>query len=391
MSKEVKPKRTRRGNGAGQMFARGGVWVLRWTEAGRVRQETTTCSAATKTGRAAAEALLDAKTRLTRLKDRRDRLALLIAEYRDVNAEIARLEGIAAAAAASANRAKLGQLVALWRASPRRRDCSPRMLEIYEQQLAAFVAWAGEGVEIAAVDDGVAEKYAAHLGANVSGSTYNKHINALAAAWRAVARSAGVTANPWEGLPRKRLEGHSRRALTKEEIAAVFAAAEGEWRRLVAIGLFTGLRLGDAVRLKWSAIRDGKVEIVTHKTGAAVCIPVAPRLAEMLGKPDARGGYVCPELADLYARDAARLSKRIGALFERAGLTVREKRKGWAVARPSASFHSLRHTFVSRCVESGVPVGIVRALVGHASASMTEHYVHISAEGMAAAFASLAE
>jgi integrase len=61
------------------------------------------------------------------------------------------------------------------------------------------------------------------------------------------------------------------------------------------------------------------------------------------------------------------------------------------VARPSASFHSLRHTFVSRAVESGVPVGIVRALVGHASASMTEHYAHISAEGMAAAFAALAE
>ena len=391
MSNEVKPKRTRRRNGAGQMFARGGVWVLRWTEAGKVRQETTTCSAATKTGRAAAEALLDTKTRLTRLKDRRDRLALLIAEYRDVNAEIARLEGIAAAAAASANRAKLGQLVELWRASPRRRDCSAAMLARYEAHLAAFVEWAGEGVEIAAVDDGVAEKYAAHLAQSASGSTYNKHINALAAAWRAVARSAGVKANPWEGLPRKRLEGHSRRALTKEEVAAVFAAAEGEWRRLVAIGLFTGLRLGDAVRLKWSAFRDGCVEIVTHKTGAAVCVPVAPRLAETLGEPNARGGYVCPELADLYARDPRRLSKRIGALFERAGLTVREKRKGWAKARPSASFHSLRHTFVSRCVESGVPVGIVRALVGHASASMTEHYAHISAEGMAAAFAALAE
>lgn len=105
----------------------------------------------------------------------------------------------------------------------------------------------------------------------------------------------------------------------------------------------------------------------------------------------ARGGYVCPELADLYARDAARLSKRIGALFERAGLTVREKRKGWAVARPSASFHSLRHTFVTRAIEAGVPAAIVRALVGHATAAMTDRYTHISGDVVAAAFASLAE
>ena len=78
-------------------------------------------------------------------------------------------------------------------------------------------------------------------------------------------------------------------------------------------------------------------------------------------------------------------------LKERAGLTVREKCKGWAIARPTASFHSLRHTFVTRCVEAGVPVAVVRELVGHTRETMTERYMHISAEAMEAALSALAE
>jgi hypothetical protein len=50
-------------------------------------------------------------------------------------------------------------------------------------------------------------------------------------------------------------------------------------------------------------------------------------------------------------------------------------------------FHSLRHTFVSLCRESGAPLAVVEAIVGHASPAMTRHYTHI---GEAAARASVA-
>ena len=52
----------------------------------------------------------------------------------------------------------------------------------------------------------------------------------------------------------------------------------------------------------------------------------------------------------------------------------------------ATGFHALRHTFVSRLIEAGIPPPIVRELVGHASAAMTEHYTHISESAILAAF-----
>lgn len=39
------------------------------------------------------------------------------------------------------------------------------------------------------------------------------------------------------------------------------------------------------------------------------------------------------------------------------------------------SFHSLRHGFATRCLESGVPLNQVQVLMGHASISTTSDYV----------------
>ena len=44
------------------------------------------------------------------------------------------------------------------------------------------------------------------------------------------------------------------------------------------------------------------------------------------------------------------------------------------------SLHSFRHTFVSFCANSGVPLAVVAEIVGHGNPAMTEHYSHISTE-----------
>jgi integrase len=41
-------------------------------------------------------------------------------------------------------------------------------------------------------------------------------------------------------------------------------------------------------------------------------------------------------------------------------------------------FHDLRHSFITRAAESGVPLMVLRSQVGHMSAAMVEHYCHIS-------------
>jgi integrase len=179
--------------------------------------------------------------------------------------------------------------------------------------------------------------------------------------------------------------------LTDAEIAAILDEAQGEWKGLIVIGLHTGLRLGDACRLDWSAFKaDGTVEVVTGKTGALVKLPSAGLLEALersnIVRPSNLQGEVLPEIAAIYKRDPGEVSKRVERMFRRAGLKTREMREGWSRARPDASFHSLRHTFVTRAIEAGVPAAIVRALVGHATAAMTDRYSHVSGEAVAAAF-----
>jgi len=45
---------------------------------------------------------------------------------------------------------------------------------------------------------------------------------------------------------------------------------------------------------------------------------------------------------------------------------------------PGFRFHDLRHTFVTHLVERGIPLAVVQSMVGHISARMTRHYLHVS-------------
>ena len=383
---------TRRKKGTGTLIARKGRWAMRWKVDGQTVQEQTQFRVGVKADRAKAEALLAERTEIFRLKHEQDQLAVLIQRREAIELRLRRLQ---ADAMPRTKPLTLGDLEAEWRASPRRKDCSAVMLERYAQQIRAFVDWAGNGLDLRVVGDELAERYAKHLAGRTSASTYNKHLNTLTAVWKAVGRARGV-GNPWQDLPRKRLDTHVRRALTREEVAAVIEAAEGEYKALIIIGARTGLRLGDACRLRWEDFgADGVLRLTTRKTGAPVALPGAALRAELeevtqrRGEAESAKGYIMPGIAERYARDDAGVSVWVGRYFAKAGIKTKIKKAGWSMARADASYHSLRHTFVTRAIEAGVPAPIVRALVGHNTAAMTDRYTHVGEAAILEAFSKI--
>ena len=383
---------------------------MRWRVDGRTVQEQTEFRVGVKADRAKAEALLNERTEIFRLKREEDQLAILIRRRETIEQRLKKLQADAMPATRPLT---LGKLEREWIESPRRRDCSAAQLERYTQQLRAFVDWAGEGLDIRAVGDDMAERYAKHLGIYAA-NTYNKHLNTLTAVWKAIGRTRGL-GNPWQDLPRRRADTHIRRALTDGEIAKIINAAEGEYKALIIIGARTGLRLGDACRLRWEDFGgDGVLRVKTSKTGALVALPGAKLKRELLGifnaeaqgrrgitraeraaQAVARGvrgeDFIMPEIAATYERDAALICKHLHKVFLKAGIKTGIKQRGWSKARPDASYHSLRHTFVTRAIEAGVAAPIVRALVGHNTAAMTDRYTHVGEAAILEAFGKMAE
>ena len=215
----------------------------------------------------------------------------------------------------------IGQAWSDFLASPNRPDSGESTLRQYEFQWQAFADWMQEKhpdiLTLRDVTKELAGEYADSINhGKFSASTYNKHLNLLALVFRVLKAKAKLTFNPWESpkqggcLQRKRLISSSRRELTIDELRKACEAAKGELKTMLAIGLYTGLRLGDAATLRWCEV-DLKRRLiqripnkVARRCPRPVSIPVHPVLANLLASIPAkeRGDYVLPEMNALYNR-----------------------------------------------------------------------------------------
>lgn len=407
-------KKRGRGNGHGTL-ERGasGVYLARWMANGKRHSKSTGTHVLRD-----AEKKLEEFTSLFRLENEQRTLETLTGRIEGVKAEIREWKEQRPAL-------RLVDAFAAYRASASRPDAGDRTLSGYESYFNRFLDWMkanrpddvptvempedggtdpGEGpkeyaVEVRAVTAADAEKYAAHTINHLSAGTFNKHLVFLRCMWRIlmdgdVGKSdeadrpeklkAKILENPWLRIHKRKHTPHARRELTVEELGAVINAARGEMRLLFAIGIYTGLRLGDCALLEWGNVDlvRGFVSVVPRKTkrrtGKVVTVPLHNVLAGMLSDVPARlrRGYVFPETAKDYRRDDAIVSNRITALFEKCGIKTGhvDERTGRKVV--DVGFHSLRHTFVSLSANAGAPMAAVQSIVGHGSPAMTRHYYH---------------
>lgn len=277
-------------------------------------------------------------------------------------------------------------------ASPNRPDSGKSTLRQYEFQWQAFADWMNEkhadAPTMREVSKEIAEEYASSLNhGRFSPSTYNKHLNLLTLVFRVVKHKAKLTSNPWEDIQRKRLVTNSRRELTIEELRKVCQTALGELQTLFALGVYSGLRLGDCATLQWPEVDliRGVIRRIPNKTSRRnpkpVLVPIHPILRDILATTpqDQRHGYVLPEIASLYNHRSDTVTDLVQKHFKACGITLYKPGTGTDGKRAviEVGFHSLRHTFVSLCRESNAPLSVVESIVGHNSPAMTRHYTHV--------------
>ena len=290
---------------------------------------------------------------------------------------------------------KLVDAWAAYEASPLRKDLTEATLDGKKQVFRKFVEYMQkvfpEVEELRHLSPMHTESYLNYLRTDHSASTYNNRLCVLREVHRTLMKKAAAKINPWDGFPLRPDDSHTRRELTIEELARLVetASREGpEYRTLFGIAMYTGMRLGDCCRLTWAEVDIVRsiIQKVPEKTkkyrrGRPVTIPIHKVLADLLMQTpiERRTGYVLPTIGAWAAsgrNGMAKIHHRVGKLFKNAGIVTSVKVEGRKWKAPEASFHSLRHTFVSMSANAGVPLHIVQSIVGHESTAMTRHYYH---------------
>jgi integrase len=251
-----------------------------------------------------------------------------------------------------------------------RRPLKPKVVIKHRQLWQAFVNWTTanrpQAKYIESITSADANAYSdyCHKIADCGPRGHNDRIKIC----RVVCELAGQNPNPFASVRKWSETNEGRDALELIDLQRIVTAATGELRLLIMIGLFTGLRLGDAVLLSWQDIKDGRVYKVTSKNSKPVSLGIAPALAAELAalpRPSNNKDFIMPELAALYAKEPQRLCKKIRRLFESVGIEVVEHVPGRAKGVSRRGFHSLRTSFVSICARAGVPTELISQWAGH--------------------------
>ena len=380
----------------GNLFQRGNVWWLKYMIEGRlIRQSLET------TDEAKAETKRQEIMRPFMASSRADALAVVQAKLSDERTQILMEHDEANPPLA------IAEAWDAYLAAPSRPDSGAKTLRQYESHADQFLAWTKEqhppALFMRDVSRNIAETYATHLTKReLSANRFNKHIRFLELMFRALYDKARLTLNPWENIRRKRQSPQSRRELTVDELRRVCSSTKGEMRLLLAIGIYTGLRLGDATTLRWGEVdlKRGVIRRIPNKTASRnpkpIHIPIHSALAAILNElpQKGRGDYVLPETAASYLRDPSIITNSVRALMEANGITVHKPGTGFKTVTDTdgkkkqvhsgtracveVGFHSLRHTFVSMCREANAPLSVVESLVGHSNPTMTRLYSHTS-------------
>jgi len=144
---------------------------------------------------------------------------------------------------------------------------------------------------------------------------------------------------------------------------------------MLATLALTGMRFGECAALRWEDI-DGDVirirrshwhgKVTTTKTGRSRTVPLDPMLAEILRGHGGGTGYVFP---------TARGTLRVPSSLQK---PLRKASKAAGIAT-KLTVHGLRRTF-NNLVRQAAGEIAARAILGHVTERMTEHYSHVGTD-----------
>lgn len=159
------------------------------------------------------------------------------------------------------------------------------------------------------------------------------------------------------------------------------------------LALLTGMRIGELCALRWKDIstKDKTIRIAASMQRLKSYEPDEPGKTKILiGEPKSSTSNRTIPLTNYATRLCETMRPQNELAFVLTGTTkymeprtlqYRLKRYTQACGLEQVHFHTLRHTFATRCVEVGFEIKSLSEILGHASTTITlDRYVHVSME-----------
>jgi len=133
----------------------------------------------------------------------------------------------------------------------------------------------------------------------------------------------------------------------------------------IALGAYTGIREGDALKLHWSAAKGGVITWRQSKTGDMVTVPIHRDLAAIIEAAKRKHvTMVVGQKGNPYTESGFR-----AVFFRFIAKLVKEKKVGEGL-----TFDGLRHTVGTMPAEAGADEFTIMSMLGHKSPDMARIY-----------------
>ncbi|HHW4680707.1 MAG TPA: tyrosine-type recombinase/integrase [Xylella taiwanensis] len=198
----------------------------------------------------------------------------------------------------------------------------------------------------------------------------NREVSVFSHLWN-WARSKGITdlPNPCGGIRRHKERGRDV-YVDDTTYRAVYSAADQTLKDAMDLAYLTGQRVADVVAMDERQIMDGALVIRQGKTGAKVAIAISGELATLLDRILARK-------RGLKLRSTRLIVDAKGLELSLSGLRYRfnRARDTAGIAKDAFQFRDLCAKAATDKADLAGDIRQAQAQLGHASVTMTEHYV----------------
>lgn len=272
-------------------------------------------------------------------------------------------------------------------------------LKRYQPIFDGFLAHLGEprsNARIASVSAQEVESFRdAEMKAGKTAGTAGFALKVLNGVFEDARRKAVILSNPVQAVkPLASAMSEERRPFTDAQVSALLAVADTEWQGMILFAYHTGIRLNDAANLSRMNIEGGKLlrfrEAKTaHRKQRAsereTVVVMASDLRDYIKSlpiPMKKDAPLFPSLHGKKSGSAGGLSNAFARLLDKAGIDREqgEARRGKGRRFSALSFHSLRHTMISRLANSDAPEAVTKAMSGHSTDEAHRRYVHLDTE-----------